>query len=377
MNLSNLPEVLFAVKDPQQIEADLINAYESGSGISLGSADPRRLIFKVIADAITRVDSTFDYSAKMNLLAYSENDFTDHIGAMLNVERLEASKARTTMRVKLSAVNNFPVVIKAGTRVTKEGSNLYFKTIETITIPSGDTQKDFIVECEESGTIGNGYLPGEINKLVDFIDKNAYIQSISNLETTIGGAEKEDNDSFKARIQLAPESFTTAGSEGAYEFHAKSVDSDIADVGAIKPEPGKVLITVILKNGELPNEAILQKVLNKLSQKTIRPLTDYVMVEAPKKVNYDIDLIWYISTDDLIFKNDIEVKINNAIQEFTIWQKSKIGRDVNPTELIHLLKKAGAKRVDLKAPVYVAVEKKTSIAIENNINVSYGGAEDE
>ena len=57
-----------------------------------------------------------------------------------------------------------------------------------------------------------------------------------------------------------------------------------------------------------------------------------------------------------------------------LWQKSKLGRDVNPSELIRRIMDAGAKRVVVTAPAY-AVVSETQVAVAKTTNVSLGGME--
>lgn len=373
IDLKSLPDVLFTVKDARKIEAGLIRAWENGSGNRLGAADPRRLLFKTIADAIARLDARADYAAKMNLLAYSKADFLEHIGAQVNTARLAASAAQCMVKFSLSAPLDFAVVVPKGTRVTKQGSGVYFRTLQAMEIATGETEGVARCKCEQPGAAGNGYLAGEINVLVDPV---AYIKAVENVEATTGGADAEDDESLRARIQLAPESFSVAGPDEAYVYHAKSANADIADVSVDSDTPGKVQLWAILRGGELPNRAVLQDVKERLNDRRIRPLTDYVTVNAPEVVYYDISVTWYLLTSDLIFKGDVEARIKAAIEDFVAWTKTKIGRDVNPTALIARLKDAGAKRVELTAPVFTNV-KRNEIAFARQIVVTYGGVEDE
>ncbi|MGL5511813.1 MAG: baseplate J/gp47 family protein, partial [Sporomusa sp.] len=141
------------------------------------------------------------------------------------------------------------------------------------------------------------------------------------------------------------------------------------------PAPGEVLLSILLSGGGIPNQAVLNKVLAKVSDKTIRPLTDHVTAAAPEIVGYDIDIVWYLHADDLIFKTEIESKVEQALADYVLWQKSKIGRDINRSELIARLKNAGAKRLEVTTPVYTKLNK-TQIAIAQQVNLSFGGAED-
>lgn len=372
MKLADLPDVIFVTKDPKEIELNILKAWESAGGEAIAAADPRRLFFLTVADIIARLGASIDYAAKMNLLAYAKDNFLDHLGAPVDTERLPTSAARTTQRFILSAPQASPLVIKQGIRVTKNGTNVYFQTLEPFTIPAGQTQGDIVVECLQAGTVGNGYLAGELDTLVDPI---AFVQSITNIEETAGGAETEDDDSYRERIQEAPEGFSTAGPSGAYIFYAKSAGASIVDVAVSSPAEGRVLLTILLTGGQIPNQAILDKVFEKVNDKKVRPLTDKVTVDVPEVVDFDIDVTWWLHTDNLLFKETIEKKVQAALDEFVLWQKTKQGRDINPSELNARLKNAGAKRVEIPSPIYQKLTKH-QLAVANTITLTYGGAED-
>ena len=61
--------------------------------------------------------------------------------------------------------------------------------------------------------------------------------------------------------------------------------------------------------------------------------------------------------------------------DFQTWQR-KLGRDINPTELIARLREAGAKRVTLTAPQDEAVER-IKLPKCTGASVTYGGMEDD
>ncbi|MFT5873857.1 MAG: phage-related baseplate assembly protein [Clostridium sp.] len=255
---------------------------------------------------------------------------------------------------------------------TGPGNNLFFKTTEYAEIPAGQLYVDVLAECTSVGIIGNGYTLGQLNVLVDPLP---FIQSVSNLYTTQGGADIENNESLREKIYLAPESFSTAGPEGAYDFFAKEYLSTIANLKINSPSPGVVDIKFILENGEIPTEAIIQGLDEYLSDKTRRPLTDNVQVSAPTQVQYDIDLTYYIKKSNEGIASTIQANVIQAIEDYKLWQRIKIGRDIDPDELNSKMRAAGAKRATIIAPIFIPLD--TEVAIENSINVVYGGIEND
>jgi phage-related baseplate assembly protein len=366
----NLPDISFAQKTPQQIEADIVARFESITGIKLAPADPRRKFFQAIVYLLAQQRSLIDYSAKMNLLSYAEESYLDHLGTFTDTKRLSAQPATTTVRFHFSVTQ--PQTIPAGTRVTA-GDGLFFATNQPVEIQAGQTYVDAEVECTEAGTKGNDYLPGQINQLVDPLP---WVQSVENITISEGGADKESDDAYAERIRHAPESFSVAGPEGAYEFYARSASPLIADVKVLSPSPGVVEIRPLLKEGDLPGQEILDKVLATCSPKNIRPLTDYVKVLAPDVVTFDLDVTYWISSSLAESETGLRTAVEKAVQAYVLWQKTKLGRDINPSELNRLMVNAGAKRVEIASPVYKKVEKH-QVAIAANVTVNYGGLEDE
>lgn len=99
----------------------------------------------------------------------------------------------------------------------------------------------------------------------------------------------ESDDDFRRRGQLAPEAYSTAGSEGAYIFHALSADPQVLDAYPDSPEPGQARLTILSRQGNgVPSEVLLAKVEAALTQKIVRPFTDEVIVQAAGIVEYEI-----------------------------------------------------------------------------------------
>lgn len=372
IDLKSLPPVEFAAKDTSQIETDIIVTYEAISGRTLAPGDPVRLFLQSVAQIISHQRVLIDYSAKQNLLAYAEGSSLDHIGALLETERLSAQAATTTARFILSAPQPQVESIPAGTRVAP-GGQLFFVTTQTVNIPAGTTQIDVIVKCSTVGTVGNGWAPGQINKLVDPLP---WIQKVENITASSGGSDTESDDKYLERIQQAPEKFSTAGPDGAYQYWARAAHQDITDVSVTSPSPGVVEIRPLLKDGQIPGAEILQAVVAKCNDKSIRPLTDQVNVLAPTEAPYNIDLTYWISTVNSTITSAIQEAVNTSIDEYKAWQRARLGRDINPSELIARVMKAGARRVSVTSPTYTPITL-SQVAHSGTVTVTYGGLEND
>jgi len=229
-------------------------------------------------------------------------------------------------------------------------------TAEEAAVNIGEVTADVPVICETEGTVGNGYAPGQINTLVD-VDNVMYFSSCANVETSHSGAERATDDEYYELMRAGLEAFSTAGPKGAYEYHAKAVSTSIADVCAINPKdkPGYVNIFAIMTNGEIADDGTKNAILAACNDDKVRPLTDVVEVLDPLVVEFSVDLTYYIDRNSEKSAAEIEAAIRSAIEEYVEWQCRKIGRDINPSRLMWLLKDTGAKRVDIKSPVFVSL----------------------
>ena len=67
--------------------------------------------------------------------------------------------------------------------------------------------------------------------------------------------------------------------------------------------------------------------------------------------------------------------MESAVQAWIAWQRSKLGRDLNPSELNHRIIAAGAKRVEIISPAFRTIKYK-ELAIPSSQTLTFGGLED-
>lgn len=374
MKLKNLPDITFAESDPQTVDLQIVTIVEKLLGRKLSRADPLRLFLRGIEAIIVQQRVLIDETAKQNLLAYATGDRLDHIGALVGTDRLQASAATTTLRFSLSAARESATLIPKGTRATA-GDGTLFATDEANTIEAGKMSADVESTCTEEGTMGNGYQAGEINRMADPVP---FVAAVVNTTTSAGGAEVESDEDYRERIHQAPEQYSTAGPTGAYEYFTKKASTLITDVAVESPAPAEVVVWPLLQGGTIPDDEILTKVSETLNDRKIRPLTDKVTVKKPSTVSYNVKVSYWIDRTDAAEAATIQSNVETAVKEYTVWQKSKLGRDINPTELYYRIRAAGAKRAEVAEPVYTAVDRaQGQVAAENTMSVTFGGLEDD
>lgn len=369
-----LAPVNFLETDAETIRSQIITGFEKASGDTLAAGDPRRLFLLSIADVIIQQRTAINLAAQQNLLSYAQGNYLDALGQLLAVERMAESKAVTTLEFTLSQALGSVYTIPAGTQVTN--GVVTFETDEDLLIPIGETTGEVSASCTVAGPVGNDYLAGQISTIVTPM---TFVSGAQNTTITTGGADAESDPDFADRIRLAPNSFSVAGPEKAYVYHAKSVSPAIIDVKVNSPTPGEVDVYVLLTDGTLPTEDTLEQIEEHLSDENIRPLTDYVVVKAPTASNYEIELHYWINQEDSSKAAQIQADVEAAVEQYRLWQQTKIGRDITPGKLLQLVFAAGASRVDnskLKPATWKKLEA-MQVAQCTKVNVVYEGYKDE
>ncbi|MDD7908563.1 baseplate J/gp47 family protein [Pseudovibrio exalbescens] len=104
----------------------------------------------------------------------------------------------------------------------------------------------------------------------------------------------ETDDDFRDRIRLAPESWSVAGPEGAYEFWAKSVPG-VRDARAYSPAPCEVEIYVAPDDlSEPAHQDLLDRVSAAVSGHDRRPVADRVEVKAAEILKTPVVATLYV-----------------------------------------------------------------------------------
>lgn len=371
---SNLPEVEFVDTDTEALVNKLIAGYEEITGRTLYPADPVRAFILWLASIIIQERVGINESAKQNLPRYAEGENLDSLSEIFhNTYRLEPTAATTTLGFYITTTLEEDYIITDELEVTVDGV-INFATTGYLIFKAGENYAEVGAICQSVGTVGNGFTPGQVSKLVS--DEFLYFKEVANTTTTAGGSEEESDTAFYNRMRESEESYTTAGPRGSYAYHAKSVSSQISDVSAESPEDGIADVRIMLYGGKLPDKELIDRVQEYLSADDIRPMTDKVIVAAPGTIEFDIEATYYIPRDKAATTKEIKQAVELATENYTLWQTSKMGRDINPSYFNAMLMESGIKRVDITTPVFTEIPK-GSVAVLRNCNVTFGGVEDE
>ena len=369
--MDNFEEYEAIDSDAWEIKRDMINKFQELSGRSLTEVSPETLIFSTVAYQLALLEEKYNDDIKQNYLRFARDERLDLKGEFYGNrgKRLIEQPAVATFRFYISSIQTTDTVIPKGSRIRY--NELYFETDEEYKITKGNLSVDGKATCNTLGIIGNGIPVGQIKDMVDIFPNYAKVENITESNS---GTNKEADESYRERIREIPESFTTAGSSGAYAFWTKTASTNIIDVKVHSPSATNVDIYIWTNIGAVSQE-LKEKVKAVLNEENVRPLTDNVNIKEPNKINYSIDFDYYIDKDNETLVNVIKSNVDKTVQEYVEWQKEKIGKDINPDELIKRLKIAGVKRAVLRNPTFQKLDF-NQVAINNGITSNYQGVEE-
>lgn len=363
----------------EQLESGMKIRYEqkkeelTGYPVSLQPADESSLILNACAVYMFQGFQFVQRAGEQNMLGMSYGNALDQLGALAGVTRKDAQAAVCTLKFTLSEKRTSVTSIPQGTMASASGQ-VYFATTEYAEIPAGQLSVEVPAACTVTGEVGNGYTAGTITTMIDRI---GYVESVTNVNATAGGADIESDESLADKIFLASSGFSVAGPTDAYAYFCKAHNSQIDDVYVDSPTPGSVVVYITMEGSKLPEEAVIEDLEEYLKDDQVRPLTDNVSVSAPQTVDYSVSVKYWINRSSAGQAAALQEDIEAAVQSYIEWQQAKIGRDINPDQLIQMMVAAGAKRVEITAPAFKSIQKTQIPAITDEATVTYGGVEDD
>ncbi len=372
------PEYQFVSTDAGEITALLERGYREITGQPLQPGSPEQVFVRWAANIVVQERVLLNYVGNQNLPSRAEGENLDALAQLFYArERPQAKAAVCTQRFHISAAQATAILVPAGTRVTGTGG-LVFETVSDVYVPMGQTYADAPVRCQALGTAGNGLPPGALDALVDLYD---YYSKTENLTQSDGGADAATDEEFYQLMRQSMDAYSCAGARGGYEYFAKQVSTEIADVAANSPTPGVVKLYVLMEGGVLAGEGVKAAVLAACSADTVRPLTDQVFVEDAEQVAYNIRFTYYIQTGAAKPAAEIRAAVEEAVAGYTAWQSAKLGRDINPDELRERLYHTGVKRIELAEPAFTVLQNDGKAAPQaaklGTVSITDGGYEDE
>lgn len=180
----------------------------------------------------------------------------------------------------------------------------------------------------------------------------------------------ETDGRFRARIQLAPEGLTSAGSEGSYVYWSLSASSHIKDISILQTTtPGEVRIVALSTEDDGIASAEILTAIDEITEPR-RPLNDTVIVEAATLVSYAVEaeLTLFEGPDAELVRLASEV----ALLEF-VDSHHLLGHDITVAGLHSALYQDGVQDVVLISPTASIVNEADEAAFCTGVTVTVVG----
>jgi len=321
--------------------------------------DLAMIILEALSYREMHLRAYFNQLAKAFFLSTTTGANLDNYAVFYGLKRLKGSYPTAHYRFELTAPLSYPVVVPKGSTFTDDGGEKIAILIDDVKFDIGVEKVDGLLELQE-------YVESSDIETTLQQTPLPYISKIYPIERFYNGKQKESDERFRDRILLSFADKSTAGSEESYKSYAYKADSRIDDVSVYSPIAGEVVVTIYAPT-DLEKIAMdrIQKALN---VEDIRPLTDRVIVQYAKIVNYTIEATL------LIYPNQDSARIYlNSLQslEKGLSKLEKINADITISELNSFLRVAGVKEVIIKSPMKKIVIDRESIAICNEKKINY------
>jgi phage-related baseplate assembly protein len=153
----------------------------------------------------------------------------------------------------------------------------------------------------------------------------------------------EDDTRLRNRVQMSLEGFTTAGTVGAYKFHALATSALVKDTDISSPAPGQVLVSVLaFEASGIADQALLDAALE-----AVRPLTDQVTVQSAAIVDYTVTatLAMFAGPDASVVLAAAEAAVTTYVTDH-----HRLGYDITLSGLYAALHQPGVQNVVITSP---------------------------
>ena len=205
---------------------------------------------------------------------------------------------------------------------------------------------------------------------------SSYGSNLDHLAALFGTArqEGESDDRLRRRIQLAPEAFSVAGPEGAYQYHVLTVAPWARDASAIMRQPGVVRMTVLRSGPDpIPSEAERESIRLHLRDEAIRPLTDVVQVLPPtvRTVTIEARLTLYPGPDAGVVQNRAATTLGDWLD-----RNRMLGMNLRRSAIFARLHQEGVHSVELLSPVEDIVLDETEVYAITGMTIATASTRD-
>jgi phage-related baseplate assembly protein len=371
-------KIQFVNVDPDAIVLDIKTRYETLTGKVIQPAQVEMLVFNSIGYRLSLVMNQINESANACLVAFATGPALDKLAELVGVKRLLSAPASCVIRFNLVAGHG-ALNIPSGIRVQSTDGQAIFITTESVAVLVTDNTVDIAAECTVNGKVGNGYAIGAVSVI---LDPQPYVTTAANTDITKNGTDDETDAELRARILLAPSQFSVAGPSGAYKFFAMSAHASIVDVAVTIGHdsfgtiiPGQVDIFPLMDDGNPPSTSIINAINAICNDTKIRPLTDTVVIKAPSRIDYPINVNLVLLTSAV--QADVVAVVQANLEAYRDERKNRLGIDVVRSQIVGRCQVPGVYSVVVANPTIDIVAAQSEFTNCVSINIAVIGTHDE
>ncbi|MEG1798701.1 MAG: baseplate J/gp47 family protein [Synergistaceae bacterium] len=292
-------------------------------------SDPANKILEVAAYRELLLRQRINEAIKACMIAFASGSDLEHLSAFFAVARLEGAAATFPARLTLSAALSQDITIPAGFSVIDlSGENNTALLKDDVVISAGQIS----LECTFEVSSPKGDAANGLKTDWEAITPLPWVIKVTQFAEATGGSDAESDNSLRTRTQLSPESWSTAGSYGAYKYWALSADERAADIHVSSPNPGYVQIVAMSNFGDgTVDQAMLDRISEICSAEKVRPLTDVVTVMSVVPIEYTVSV--NLTIEKGASAEPVITEARNAILRL-VTEKNKINTEIARSALI-------------------------------------------
>lgn len=256
--------------------------YREESGLEPEDVSDTGLRLRVLAGELFRMQAEIGWLKRQAFPQTACGEQLDLHGIQRGVLRREASRAEGVITFARYLPLSFDLVIPKGTVCAASGEDaVEYETVRDAVLTAGELSADAPARALLGGPGGNA-AAGYVNTLVT--PPNG-IQYAVNRTPFTGGADREGDEEYRARVLLAYSRTANSGNAAYYEEEALR-EEGVASAQAVPRENGAGTVSVYVRGKDgPPSEALMKKLEDRLNGLREVGVTVSVKAAVEKAVN--------------------------------------------------------------------------------------------
>lgn len=305
------------IKTVEEIYREMCGTFEARTGRQ--PRDDGDMAVRLYA-AAAQIYSLYVYNEWVSNQCFPQTatgEYLDYHGQIRGLTRKSALNARGNIQFSIPAALKGDVQIEAGT-VCMTGTGLRFETTENGMILAGKRSCSIPAKAQEAGEAGNV----AAGTIVFMTAAPVGVSNCENISAFTGGADEEDDESFRARILSSFRQLPNGANTAYYEKEALGIDG-VTGVRVLPKRRGLGTVDVIITGEDgIPTEGLLSTVSKRFEE--TREICVDVDVQPPKAVSLSVTA--KIDVAEGYTFEEVSGKVTEAIRDY--FNGSLLGENV-------------------------------------------------